>query len=168
MPMEKRQLPLLVVTIGLIVLMLISSCKPSIGPEKTDTETPTTNQEVDSSLEIPTPVDGFAVVTGRLLSRETGKSPENAVYLARNVTANDEDLPPYFSFSYTSSPRGRMDENGYFVFKEVPVDQYAILLFEPGGNHHLVENGEVDENRDYLWVNAVPNETLDMGTIYVP
>lgn len=168
MPMKKRQLPLLVVTIGLIVLMLISSCKHSIGTETTETEPPTTTQEAVSSFEIPTPEEGLAVVTGRILSRETGKPPENAIYLARNITANDKDLPAYFSFSYTNSPRGAMDENGFFVFKKVPADQYVILLFEPGGNHYMVENGKTDEGRDYIWVNTVPNESLEMGTIYVP
>jgi hypothetical protein len=95
-------------------------------------------------------------------------APYNAIFLARNVTADKEDLPAYFSFSYTSSPRGAIDENGFFVFKNVPEDQYAILLFEPGGDHRLIENGKTGDEQDYLWVNVVPGETLDMGTIVIP
>ena len=50
----------------------------------------------------------------------------------------------------------------------MPEDQYAILLFEPGGDHRLIENGKTGDEQDYLWVNVVPGETLDMGTIVVP
>ena len=162
MPMIKRQIKQFTLVIGLIVLLLISACKA------TNPETPEVTEVPVSSLEIPSPEEGFAVVYGRLIESETGMAPYNAIFLARNVTADKEDLPAYFSFSYTSSPRGAIDENGFFVFKNVPEDQYAILLFEPGGDHHLIENGKTGDEQDYLWVNAVSGETLDMGTIVVP
>lgn len=149
------------------MLILVSACGTP-NPSKTDnTATQEPTQEPVSSLEIPSPEEGFAVVFGRIIDSE-GKAPENAIFLARNVTANQPELPAYFSFSYTNSPRGAMDENGFFVFKKVAEDQYTILLFEPGGDHHLVENGKTGDEQDYIWVNAVANETLDMGTIVVP
>ena len=162
MPMIKKQLKQFTFVIVLIPLLLISACKAT-GPEIQEaTEAPV------SSIEIPAPEEGFAVVYGRLIESETGMAPYNAIFLARNVTADKEDLPAYFSFSYTSSPRGAIDENGFFVFKNVPEDQYAILLFEPGGDHRLIENGKTGDEQDYLWVNVVPGETLDMGTIVIP
>jgi len=166
--MKKIKLKQSIYVFGLVVLALVSACGNSNPMNSPSAETQEATQEPVSSIEIPAPEEGFAVVYGRIIESETGEAPNNAIFLARNITADNADLPAYFSFSYTSSPRGAMDENGFFVFKNVPEDQYAILLFEPGGNHHLIENGKIDDERDYLWVNAVANETLDMGTIVVP
>lgn len=166
--MMKRQFKQITFVVALVILMLVSACVPPKTQDPMSTETQKVTQEPVSSLEIPSPEEGFAVVYGRIIDGETGEAPNNAIFLARNVTADNKDLPTYFSFSYTSSPRGAMDENGFFVFKNVPEDQYAILLFEPGGNHRLVENGKTGEEQDYLWINALPNESFDLGTVIVP
>ena len=166
--MKRKSNSQIVIVVSLVLMLILSACRTTTVSTPTALPTETTETNTVSSLEIPSPKEAYSVVFGRLISEETGKSPRNAVYLAKNITAGQEDLPSYLSFSHMSSPRAVIDENGYFYFEDVPEGQFAILLFEPAGNHHFIDNGKTDDTRDYLWVNAVANETLDMGTIYVP
>ncbi len=165
----KRKLHIqLLIVFCLLFALCLSACQKTTDPSPTQLATDSPLTEVKSSLDIPSPKEGFAVVSGRIVSKETHLAPENAVFLALNITAGQEDLPSYLSFSHVTSPRAVVDENGFFYFEDVPEGQFAMLLFEPGGNHTFIDNGKTDDTKDYLWVNAVPNETLDMGTIYVP
>ena len=165
--MKRKTLIFILITV--LSFSVLSACnKESDSGVKNPTTVLDPNTELVSSLTIPSPTSELAVVHGRLVDEETGKAPQNAVYLAENITDDKPDLPVYLSFSHVSSPRAEMDENGFFYFKDVPEGQYAILLFVPGGAPVFIDNGKTDDTMDYLWVNAVPNETLDMGTIYVP
>ena len=170
--MKRNATITLLLTILLVFVFSLAACKkdPVLdqGQKATSDSTQETGQEPTSSLVIPKPKEGLCVVHGRILSKETGLPPQNALFLAENVTAGKEDLPDYLSFSHMSSPRAEVDDNGFFYFEDIPEKQFAILLFEPGGNHGFVDNGKDDETMDYLWVNGVPNETIDMGTIYAP
>ena len=164
---NKKYLQLLLIFV-LIVLTLLSACnKTSPDENGSDFENEPT-EEIVSSFEIPTPSAEFAVVHGRIIEEETNKPPQYSVFLASNITADQPELPVYFSFSHNSSPRAKVDENGFFYIENVPEGQYVILLFVPGGNPTFIDNGKTDESMDYLWVNAVANESLDMGTIIVP
>ncbi|NLA79404.1 MAG: hypothetical protein GX853_01445 [Chloroflexi bacterium] len=165
----KRKTIITVLLIVVLSLSVLSACNNELD---NDVKDPTNgldpNSEPVSSLTIPSPTDDLAVVHGRIVDEETGKAPQNSVYLAENVTAGKPDLPAYLSFSHMSSPKAEVDENGFFYFKDVPKGEYAIMLFVPGGNPILIDNGITYDTMDYLWVNAAPNEALDMGTIYVP
>ena len=165
----KRKTFITVLLIVVLSLSVLSACNKELD---NDVKDPTNgldpNSEPVSSLTIPLPTDEFGVIHGRLVDEDTGKAPQNAVYLAKYVTAGKPDLPAYLSFSHVTSPRAEMDDNGFFYFKDVPEGEYAIMLYLPGGNPIFIDNGKTDDTMDYLWVNAVPNETLDMGTIYVP
>ncbi len=152
----------------LVSMTILSACnKNSLGENGNGLENEPTVEPV-SSLEIPSPSAEFAVVHGRIIKEDTNKAPENSIFLASNITADQPELPVYFSFSHLSSPQAKVDDNGFFYFQNVPEGQYVILLFVPGGNPIFIDNGKTDDTMDYLWVNAVANETLDMGTIVVP
>lgn len=166
--MKRKSNSQIVIVVSLVLMLILGACRTTTVSTPTGLATETTETNAVSSLEIPSPKEAYSVVIGRLISEETGKAPQKAVFLAKNITADEEDLPAYLSFSHMNSPRAVVDENGYFYFEDVPEGQFAILLFEPAGNHYFIDNGKTDDTRDYLWVNAVPNETLDMGTIYVP
>ncbi len=164
---RKKYLNVLIIFV-LISMTLLSACnKNSLYENGNEIENEPTVEPV-SSLEIPKPSVGFAVVHGRIIKEETNKAPENNIFLASNITADQPDLPVYLSFSHLSSPQAKVDDNGFFYFQDVPEGQYVILLFVPGGNPTFIDNGKTDESMDYLWVNAVANESLDMGTIIVP
>jgi len=159
--MKRKKNLIVLLVIVLISLALLNACK----------KTPAENGDMPepvSSLEIPIPNAESAVVHGRIIDQKTNKAPENGIFLAENITSEQPELPVYFSFSHLSSPQATVDENGFFYFQNVPEGQYTILLFVPGGNPIFIDNGKTDDTMDYLWVNAVPGETLDMGTIVIP
>ncbi len=164
---RKKYLNVLLIFV-LISMTLLSACNKKLPGKTGDVLENEPTTEPVSSFEIPTPSSEFAVVHGRIIKEGTNKAPENSVFLAANITAGQPDLPVYFSFSHVTSPQAKVDDNGFFYFQNVPEGQYVILLFVPGGNPIFIDNGKTDDTMDYLWVNAVANETLDMGTIVVP
>lgn len=166
--MNRTRNSLLALVVTLVLITLFSSCKTNIAEQEIEMTASSLETGVKSSLEIPKPANGMSVVFGRIIEKKTNLPPQNAIFLAENITAGEEDLPVYFTFSHQSSPRAAVDENGFFVIKDVPEGQFAILLFEPTGDHRFVDNGQTGDELDYIWINAVPNETIDLGTIYVP
>ncbi len=153
----------------LIFIIILSACDKKLSKDDIVSDIDL-NSYIESvpTVIVPTPKADYAVVFGRIIDKETERAPQQSIYLATNITANKPDLPDYLSFSYETSPRAIIDDNGFFYFQNVPAGQYAILLFVPGGNPIFIDNGKTDDTMDYLWVNAVPGETLDMGTIVVP
>ena len=161
--MKKTMLVLSFILCGMVILF--GACQKSTP---SDFSEDSTSSSVESSLVVPTAAADSCVISGRLVDQKTNKAPKNAVYLAENITADIENVPTYLSFSHTDSPRATIDENGFFYFKDVPEGQFTILLFNPGGSPVFIDNGHTDETKDYLWVDAVPGENVDMGSIYVP
>lgn len=121
--------------------------------------------EVTSSLKVPSPGADSGVVVGQLKTK-SGSTQINAnLYLSKNITEGRTDIPPVFSFSYQSNPRGVIDENGYFYFANVPAGKYVITLWIPPGQAEFVKNSSGD---DYIWVVVKAGTKTDTGTIIIP
>lgn len=137
-----------------LACLLISACA-------TNTETTT----AIPTLEIPQPGTDTGVVTGNIISSALGTAPIATLYLSKNITTGRTDVPPVFSFSYQTNPRGVMDENGNFYFKDVPTGTYVITLWTPPDNAVFVKD---EKDEDYLWVIVEAGEVLDLGNITTP
>ncbi len=143
--------------LGIIFLFVLSACTKGtqeIVPED-GVETPA----------IPTPGVDTGVVFGKITSKATGKAPQANIYLSRNITAEQTEVPAMLSFSYQTNPRAQVDENGNFYFSDVPVGVYAITLWTPPNDAYFIPN---ETGQDYLWVVVKAGELLDMGEIQAP
>lgn len=116
-------------------------------------------------LVIPTPGKDSGVVYGKIVSAATGRAPEANIYLSRNLTAGEPDLPPMISFSYQTNPRAQVDDDGNFYFSDVPVGVYAITIWTHPLDTLFIET---EDGQDYLWVEVKAGETLDMGVVQSP
>jgi len=114
---------------------------------------------------IPTPDSMTGVVYGKIISEQTGLPPEANLFLSKNITADQQNLPAMLSFSYQTSPRAIVDENGNFYFTNVPEGIFAITLWTPPNDTFFVPD---EDGKDYLWVNVKAGSSIDMGELIVP
>ena len=122
-------------------------------------------EEKEHQLVIPTPGEDTGVVYGKIISTATGKAPQANVYLSKNVTAGEADLPAMLSFSYETNPRAQIDDDGNFYFSDVPVGVYAITLWTPPNDAYFIP---AEDGQDYLWVDVTPGAALDLGVVQSP
>lgn len=140
--------------VAMLTVFILAACTAT-----TETATPV------PTLEIPIPGADTGVVTGTIISASLGTPPVANLYLSENLTTGRTDVPPLFSFSYQSNPRGVMDANGTFHFKDVPVGTYVITLWTPPDNAEFVRNAS---DEDYLWVVVEAGKVLDLGEVIAP
>jgi hypothetical protein len=129
---------------------------PVVEEEKEDQPTPT-------PLVIPPPGDETGVVTGRLVIAESDDPYYATLYLAGTIAPSDPDYPPLIGFSEQTDPKAVQDENGVFLFVDVPPGEYALLIWSPVGNV-VIEDPEID---DYMLFNVEAGEVLDLEIIYI-
>jgi len=140
-----------------IILIVISACNNRKGD-------PITEESIEI-LAIPTPSADVGVVHGKILSMETGKPPEANIYLSKDITADDPEVPAMLSFSFQTNPRAQIDEEGNFIFKDIPPGVYAITLWTPPNNAYFIP---ADDGQDYLWVVVEEGKSLDIGEVQAP
>lgn len=140
-----------------IFILIVSACSPI---EELRTEQSSTTKVV-----IPTPDSMTGVVYGKIISEQTGLPPEANLFLSKNITADQQNLPAMLSFSYQTSPRAIVDENGNFYFTNVPEGIFAITLWTPPNDTFFVPD---EDGQDYLWVNVKAGSSIDMGELIVP
>lgn len=147
---------IMMILIALFALLIMASCAGN-------SETSSTVEPV--KLVIPTPGTDTAVVTGKILSTETGKPPEAILFLSKNITVGRTDIPAVLSFSYQSSPRAIIDTEGIFYFQDVPEGTYAITLWTPPDNAFFIPD---DSGQDYKWVVVTPGQLIELGDVKAP
>ena len=138
-------------------IFIIPGCSPTQGLY---TEVPPTPK-----INIPTPNATTGVVYGNIISKETGLPPEAAIFLSKNITADQQNLPAMLSFSYQTSPRAIVDESGNFYFTNVPEGIFAITLWTPPNDTFFVPD---EDGQDYLWVSVKAGSSIDIGELIVP
>jgi hypothetical protein len=114
---------------------------------------------------IPTPGDDLGVVTGMLLSSDTGNPPYLAtLYLGNTINPDKEGFPPMVTLSEATDPKAVQDESGTFVFSAIKPGFYAILVWDPTVSKVIMD--EKDEN--YFVFEVKAGELTDLGVIYYP
>jgi hypothetical protein len=113
--------------------------------------------------EIPTPQNGEATVTGRIITASDSKPiAKMAVHLAKIVRNGDQAA---FYLDTASSPSAISDENGYFVVVKVPAGEYAFVVGDPESLYKIIPDDK-DKAQAKIWT-AAAEKILDMGTIPV-
>ena len=143
---------LLILLLVLTSLLNLVSCKPQSEPSS-------------PFLQIPTPGLDTGVVTGRLVSKTESSPPNANLFLSKNVTEGQTEVPPVFSFSYETNPRGVVDENSFFYFADVPEGTYVLTLWTPPGQANFIK---LPSEEDYVWVRVKANEKIELGEIELP
>jgi hypothetical protein len=114
---------------------------------------------------VPTPKADLGIVTGKLLSSDSGNPPYIAtLYLGSTIPANKDGFPPMVSLSADTDPKGRQDETGTFVFTDIKPGLYALVIWDPYNS--VVVQDEKKEN--YLTFEVKAGEITDLGTILYP
>ena len=114
---------------------------------------------------IPTPSQNAAVVFGTMRYVDESKI-SGSIFLAKNLSYENPNLPPTISFSYQNSPRGRLDKaSGNFYFEDLdPADNYVILIMINPNESIIV----IEEGSDYpFMINVIAGDSIDLGLISV-
>ena len=117
----------------IVILTLLLGCSKSKSTEKAETSKAlqTNQSSEDAFVPIPTPSSfNNTTITGYLLINKTGTPvPVKGVvlYLAK-VIQNDKGTPMVAGYDRQSSIRTQTDDAGRFVFVNVPVAQYSLIL----------------------------------------
>ena len=141
----------------ILLILILSACNSRASE-------PSLEENVQQML-IPTPGEDTAVVYGKLTSEATGKAPQANVFLSRNITAGQDEVPAMLSFSFETNPRAQIDEAGNFFFSDVPAGIYAITLWTPPNDTFFIPD---EDGQDYLWVVVDAGDSLDLGEIQAP
>jgi hypothetical protein len=149
------------VGIMLLILMLVAACTTEIPtPQQNGADQGTTNVTMDSPIGTPramvsmlptvTPfrfpdnlddiesAPGQAVVIGRVLSSQTLMPITNTPVRLAEIYYADETRDPAtaaWALNNASSPFAYSDENGLFVFENVPAQDYVLFIGDMEGKY---------------------------------
>lgn len=133
----------------LMLLSFVACSSPQPPPTPADTFT------------VPTPVNGQAVVFGRVLSSITGQ-PIYRVRVAFAEVLRNEDSA-IFVDDAAFSPSVDTDTLGRFVITNLPPKEYVIVIGDPFGPNDVVRNAD---GLPRIW-NIEPGQQLDIGDVKV-
>ncbi len=110
---------------------------------------------------IPTPANGQAVVSGRILSDITGKPIYRVRVAFAQVIRNEESA--IFVDDAALSPYVETDTEGRFVISNLPPKEYVIVIGDPFGMNDVVRNAD---GLPKIW-NIEAGQQLDIGEVRV-
>lgn len=119
---------------------------------------------------LPASQENLGTVVGRLISSKTNL-PLNREIVRLGEVECGEDVPPeekrskcVWTISNAFSPSTFTDEQGFFVFNDVPPRDYVVSIGDL-----MVYNGHIrvaDENGPFMWTVSA-DEVVDIGEHYV-
>jgi len=145
--------------IGLSVLFLVacSTTTPSLTPTLIP-EVPSASPVVEMS---ETPGEGIGVIMGSLCFRQTNLPAAGIdVYLAKIIGSQEEFAVA--ALDMLRAPKSHTDDNGGFVFTEVPLSRYALVVFCPPESFVV----EASAGKP-LVVSIEQAREIDLGVIYI-
>lgn len=109
------------------------------------------------------PAPGTSIITGMLKVEHTNQPMVGVeLYLASHIGA-DESTPMY-SLEPDSSPHTTVQDDGRFIFKDVPPGRYAIVIWNPF-NSFLARDPVTGSE---LVIDVEANHVYDEGTLFEP
>lgn len=109
------------------------------------------------------PAPGTSIVTGMLKVEHTNQPMVGVeLYLASHIGA-DESTPMY-SLEPDSSPHTTVQDDGRFIFKDVPPGRYAIVVWNPF-NSFLARDPVTGSE---LVIDVQADQVYDVGTLFEP
>ncbi len=115
---------------------------------------------------IPTPAPDSGVIHGVLARADNDTVLKGidiaAVYLAELEPA-PPDVPAIVGVDKNEAPSAIPDDNGVFIFTDVPSGTYAIMV-DTILSEYLVRGADAPE--DDLLFDVAPGQTVDIGRVY--
>lgn len=148
----------------LLSLGLLVACKP--GPQVSPLNSPlqpTATPTAKPVLMLPQPAPGTAVIGGILMIEHTDTPMMGVELFLANHIGSTPDTPMY-SMDPSSAPKAVTENDGRFVFKDVPPGRYAIVVWNPF-NSFLARDPKTGLE---LIVDVQADKTYDVGTLYEP
>jgi hypothetical protein len=144
----------------LVLLFFLSACdqvQPTAIVQSPSGQTPS------GATPPAAPEADKATVVGRVLSSVDGKPiPQIAVRLAEVYRQPGKD--PFYILNLATSPGDRTDDEGVFLFENIPAGEYVILVGEAYGMRRAVIDEATGKPR--LW-KMEAGKVLDTGTVSV-
>lgn|GEM_PF-7025894 len=164
----------------MVLMLVIAGCKsPRSGtsPFKSPLESALPTPVADDSLSsapttvstatpIPLPQAGLGTVTGTLVQRQAGMSPQpmaSALLFLAPLIYSTDGAYSMAGLDKKSDPTSITDEAGHFVFPNVEAKEY-ILVYSSGTIEFPLK--APDSNEDLL-ITVVADEIMDLGEIYI-
>jgi len=120
------------------------------------------------TLEIPEPRADTGVVIGKVLSISEGDKPylNSGLYLGSYIAPKEggENAPLLVGISPDEDPKAQRARDGSFAFIDVPPGTYGLFLCTPMSAILMID-AKTDQ---YVNVDVVAGEVIDLGTLYVP
>lgn len=114
----------------LMIGLLISACGEADVPE---------SPPVDTTQFGVTPEPGTAVLQGQVISTGNRNQPlPNTEVRLAQIFWNEDRSEGAFVIEGGSSPTTRTDENGGFVFTDLPEMEYALVVGDLFGQHEVI------------------------------
>jgi hypothetical protein len=116
------------------------------------------------TIAIPTPDNQTGVVFG-ILRSNAGDVILDGIFLSRNVSYENPEVPPTISFSFQNSPRAIVDaESGIFYFSEIePAENYVLTVLQ--GPELMVVKEDVGDFP--LQISIQAGESIDLGSLII-
>ncbi len=145
---------ILVFILFIFLIILGSGCNKSVQSSENE-------KSILSS--IPTPVTGTGVVYGEV----NIKNPplESILFLTKNLSEGQTDIPAALAFSYNHDPRALQNENGEFVFSDVPPGEYALVFWSVDG---IKVVPSTSNKNTFLLIEVIEGSQLNLGKIDEP
>lgn len=139
-----------------ILLLLLSACSSDINPTSQATLTGS-----DKGASAPTPNPGTTTVTGRLVSATSGKPFSNEYVALAEVHRNEQGVAA-FGLNTRSSPQTSSDENGNFIFKNIPAGEYVVVVGDPMAKSMVLN--DLTTGNAKVW-NPKADQILEIGEL---
>jgi hypothetical protein len=113
---------------------------------------------------VPASKPGTGTITGRLISLTTGMPLNHEVVRLGEVTCYEGVKPEnirsecVWMLFNAASPSAFTDENGYFVFNDLELKKYIVIVGDVQGKNVQLK----DEDGPFMW-DALADEIVDVG-----
>jgi hypothetical protein len=95
------------------------------------------------------------------MSKETGEPMAGTlVRLAEVVRSGDEGV---YVLDQAFSPGARTDNDGYFIFENIPAMEYVLIVGDVQRSYKVIE----DEDKKPRAYNALADQILDVGVLTI-
>jgi hypothetical protein len=147
--------------LSIFFLLFIQSCSSQKRPLQNG-ELP---QNLAETKIIPTPDNLTGVLFG-ILRSDNGEPIQDGIFLSRNISYENPDVPPTISFSFQNSPRAIVDPtDGFFYFSKIePAENYVLTILNGPSEVIVVED---DAGGLPITISIQAGETIDLGFLTV-
>jgi hypothetical protein len=110
------------------------------------------------------PERGMATLAGRVLAKNGGGAIANEIIRLAEVYRESEGSEEgAYVLDLAFSPGTRSDEMGYFVFDNIPANEYVIVVGDVNGDYAIIRE---EDGRARVW-NAEVDNVLNVGVVKV-